>query len=104
MSELVFFVMMGNYEEAKKLARTLVELNVAVCVNIVPNIHSIYEWKGNIEEDEEYLLLIKTTEEKSDTLIEEVKKRHSYEVPECIGFKIDKGLPAYLQWIRNVVK
>ena len=72
-------------------------------INIIKDINSIYMWKGNIENDTEYLLIIKTTEEKSDRLIEKISQIHSYENPECIGVKIDKGSVKYLNWIKEVL-
>ena len=72
-------------------------------MNIIPNITSIYEWKGVIEEDNEYILFIKTTEEKSALLIQKIKELHSYDEPECIGFKIEEGSQSYLKWIEDVV-
>lgn len=104
MSEYLFLVTVGNLDEGKKIARVLVEKKLAACVNIIKNITSIYEWKNKIEEDDENLLLIKTTEEKSELLIKEVIKNHSYDVPECIGFKIEKGSAKYLNWIKKVIK
>ena len=104
MNYYIFLVTVPNIEEGKKIAKLLVESKVAACVNITQNIFSIYEWKGNVEQDTEHLLLIKTTEEKSDAIIQEVKKLHSYEEPECIGVKIEKGSETYLKWINDTVK
>ena len=72
-------------------------------MNIIPGIYSIYEWKDKIEEDEELLLIIKTTEKKSEKLIQKVLDLHPYETPECIGFKIEKGSENYLKWISEIV-
>ncbi|MFX1280173.1 MAG: divalent-cation tolerance protein CutA [Promethearchaeota archaeon] len=99
----LFIVTVPNIEEGQKIARNLVESKLAACVNIVKNIVSIYRWKGEIEEDNEHLLLIKTTEEKSDLLIQNIREIHSYENPECIGLKIEKGSNIYLNWIKDVV-
>ncbi len=103
MSKYLFLVTVGNIDEAKEIARTLVESKLAACVNIIQNITSIYEWDGKIEIDNEYLLFIKTSEEKSDFLINKIHEIHSYENPECVGFKIEKGSKAYLNWISEVV-
>ena len=103
MSKYLFLVTVGNIEEGKNIARNLVENKVAACVNIIPNITSIYEWKGVIEEDNEYILFIKTTEEKSALLIQKIKELHSYDEPECVGFKIESGSQSYLKWIEDVV-
>jgi len=104
MNFYLFLVTVPNFEEGQKIARILVESKLAACVNIIKDIFSLYKWKGKIEEDNEYLLLIKTVEEKSDLLIRKINEIHSYETPECIGFKIEKGSEKYLNWIKEVVK
>ena len=104
MSQYIFLVTVPTIEEGKKIARILVENKLAACVNIIQNIFSIYKWKGNIEEDNEHILLIKTTDEKSDLIIQKINEIHSYKTPECVGIKIDKGSEKYLNWIKEVVE
>ncbi len=104
MDFFIFLVTVPSMELGKKIGRILVEAKLAACVNIIPNIYSIYSWKGKIEEDNEQLLLIKTTDQKSEKLIAKVKELHSYETPECIGIKIEKGSQQYLDWIKDNVK
>lgn len=104
MSQYIFLVTVPTIEEGKKIAQTLVENKLAACVNIIQNIYSLYKWKGNIEEDNEHILLIKTTDEKSDLIIQKINEIHSYEIPECIAFKIEKGSEKYLNWIKEVVE
>lgn len=89
----------GSEEEARKLARELVEARVAACVNVVPGIHSIYRWRGKIEEDAEWLLLIKTRREFLDRLRALLEESHSYDVPELIALPIEEGSSAYLDWL-----
>ncbi len=97
----VVFVTTSNMDEAKNIARTLVKERRAACVNIVPNIISIYEWRDEIHEDEEVLLIIKTS---SIHLVEQrVKELHSYEVPEIIAIDIDEGSEEYLGWMRSIL-
>jgi len=103
MDYYLFLVTVPNIDEGQKIAKNLVESKLAACVNIIKNISSIYRWKGEIKEDSEHLLLIKTTEEKSDLLIQKINEIHSYENPECIGLKIEKGSKKYLNWIKDVV-
>ncbi len=104
MGQYIFLVTVPTIEEGKKIARILVENKLAACVNMIQNIFSLYEWKGNIEEDNEHLLLIKTTDEKSDLIIQKINEIHSYDTPECIGIKIEKGSEKYLNWIKEVLK
>jgi len=104
MSHYIFYVTVPNMDEGKKIAKALVKNKHAACVNIVPNITSIYEWKGALEQDSEHLLIIKTTQIKADSLIKSIKDLHSYEEPECIGVKVEKGSESYLKWIKSVVE
>lgn len=94
----------SNADEARTIANALVEKQLAACVNIVGPIQSIYRWKGDIEEAQEFLLLIKTIADNVSRLREELTRLHSYEVPECIALGIESGLPAYLEWISESVK
>ena len=104
MNHFIFLVTVPNLKEAKKIANYIVESRLAACVNIIQKIVSIYRWKGKIEEDNEYLLLIKTIEENNERLIEKIQEIHNYEIPECIGFKIETGSKKYLNWITEVVE
>ncbi|TFG29818.1 MAG: divalent-cation tolerance protein CutA [Promethearchaeota archaeon] len=103
MSYYIFLVTVPNIEEGKKIARNLVENKLAACVNVIQNIFSVYEWQGKIQEDNEHLLIIKTTEEKSDLIPQKINEIHSYEIPECVGLKIEKGSEKYLKWIKEIV-
>ncbi len=103
MDYYIFLVTVPNIDEGKKIANILVESRLAACVNIIQNIFSIYRWKGNIERENEILLIIKTTEKNSDLLIQKVGEIHSYSNPECVAFKIEKGSEKYLDWINEVV-
>ncbi len=94
----------GSKEEAAKIARTLVDRLLAACVNIVPHVTSIYRWEGEIEEAEEWLLIVKTTRAALERVQEAIMEMHSYEVPECIGLSIDDGSVGYLSWIGQSVK
>ena len=89
---------------AKKLARSIVEARLAACVNIIPNIHSIYEWESAIHEDNELILFMKTRKEFVPQLIDFVKKNHPYQVPELIELPIQSGNQDYLKWIDQIVK
>ncbi|XP_053152928.1 protein CutA isoform X2 [Hemicordylus capensis] len=97
------FVTCPNETVAKEIARAVVEKRLAACVNIVPQITSIYEWKGKIEEDAEVLLMIKTRSSRISALAEFVRSVHPYEVAEVIAVPIQQGNPPYLQWVRDTV-
>ena len=94
----------GSADEARKIARHLVEHHLAACVNIIPRIESIYRWQGKVESSEECLLLIKTTAEKFPAIRDAIRELHSYELPECIAINIDEGSAEYLEWLANSVQ
>jgi periplasmic divalent cation tolerance protein len=89
----------GSADEASRIARTLVEARLAACVNIVPGVLSLYRWQDAIEQAAEWTLLIKTTRAHFPALCAELRRAHSYEVPEIIALPIIDGDGAYLDWI-----
>lgn len=94
----------GSQQEAQKIAEALVEQRLAACVNIISGMHSVYRWQGKVEQADEWLLIIKTTESASAQLKDTITRLHSYKVPECIVLSIEDGTPAYLDWIGESVK
>ena len=86
-------------ETAARIARALVPERLAACVNRLPGVTSTYRWQGEIHEDAEVLLVIKTTRERFDALRDRLAELHPYEVPELVAFEIADGLPAYLAWL-----
>ncbi|MEO0271249.1 MAG: divalent-cation tolerance protein CutA [candidate division WOR-3 bacterium] len=99
---IVFCTTQGK-DKAYEISRKIIENKLAACVNYF-KVNSIFEWKDKIEEEEEYLLIIKTKEEKFRELENFIKKNHPYEVPEIIYFKIEKGNEDYLKWIDDTLK
>jgi periplasmic divalent cation tolerance protein len=89
----------GSEDEARKIAHHLVEHHLAACVNLVPQIESIYRWQGKIESSQEWLLVIKTTAEKFPAVRDAIRELHSYELPECIAISVEDGSADYLEWI-----
>jgi periplasmic divalent cation tolerance protein len=86
-------------EQAARLARHLVELRLAACVNIVPGVRSVYRWKGAIEDTAEWILVIKSRRDLFSSLRSEIAKMHSYEVPELVALPVVEGAENYLTWM-----
>jgi periplasmic divalent cation tolerance protein len=85
-------------DAARRIARHLVDRQLAACVNLVPAVESIYRWKGAVETAGEILLLIKTSRTRFDELQAELRQVHPYEVPECVAVPVETGSSAYLTW------
>ena len=96
---IVVLITVGSHEEAHKIAGALISERKAACVNIVPQVNSIFRWEDKIEEDEERLLVVKTRAELFAAVVDLVKGIHSYEVAEIIALPIVEGNPDYLSWI-----
>ena len=86
---------------ARDIAVGLVERELAACVNIVAGIQSVYRWQGEVQQDEEYLLLIKSVSDKFDAIKTYLLAAHPYELPEIIAVPITDGLESYLNWLRQ---
>lgn len=96
---LAVFCTCPDETAARELAAGLVENRLAACVNVMPSIRSIYRWQGAVQQDDEALMVIKTSAEKYADLEKWLAGRHPYDVPEVIALPVDKGLPAYLAWV-----
>jgi periplasmic divalent cation tolerance protein len=92
-------ITVGTSDEALAIARTLVEEKLVACVQIIPRIRSIYRWKGEVCDEEEQMLIMKTRSDLCSTLQNRIRGLHSYEVPEILSFPIAAGLPEYLAWV-----
>jgi len=90
--------------EAKRLAERLVSEKLAACVSAIPNVTSVYRWRGKVERAREVLVVAKTSMKKLDRLIPRMKELHSYEVPEILALRIERGLPEYLKWISESLR
>ena len=94
----------GSKEEASRIATSLVEGQLAACVNIVGPIDSVYRWRGKVESSQEFLLLIKTTRSRSAEVASRIREVHSYDLPEAIEVSIEGGSAEYLKWIAESVR
>lgn len=95
----VVFTTTGSLPEARRIAHELLDRRLAACVNIVPQVESIYRWEGEVKTDAEWLLIIKTTAARFPQVRDAIQELHSYDLPECIAFDVSDGDPAYLVWI-----
>ena len=96
---VVVLLTAANGEEAARLADMLVGAHLAACVQILPEIESVYRWKGKIERQSEVLLLAKTNLAKFEDLEREVRALHSYETPEIVALPVTAGSEPYLKWL-----
>lgn len=99
----VVLITTSSTSEAQAIGRALVEGRLAACVNIIPGVRSLFWWQGKVEEQEEALLLVKSRSELLPSVIEAVKRLHSYSVPEVVALSIPAGSPDYLAWIDESV-
>ena len=88
-------------DKAEHIAEVLVTEQLAACVNIIPAVTSVYRWKGAIEKDEELLLLIKTGQDRYQSLEQRIRTLHPYELPEIIAVPIETGQTDYIRWIES---
>ncbi len=90
--------------EAERIAEILVREQLAACVNLLSQVQSIYRWEGAVQKDEEVLALIKTTSVRADALFARLRELHPYQVPEILALSVERGLEAYLAWVRTEAK
>ncbi len=102
--EIVVLMTAGSREEAARLAEMLVGARLAACVQIMPEMESVYRWKGSIQREPEILLVAKTTEECFVELEREVRALHSYEMPEIIALPVTVGSAPYLEWLTGNIR
>ena len=99
MSALLVITNLPDRAAAQTLADALLAQQVAACVNILAPCRSVYRWKGVVQQDDEHPVLIKTTRERYPALEAAIRAVHPYELPEIIAVPIERGLPAYLDWV-----
>lgn len=89
----------GSDAQAREIARALVERRLAACVNVVASVCSTYRWKGEVVEEGEVLLIIKTRAERLEEIRAAIRELHSYDTPEVLELSVSGGDPAYLAWL-----
>jgi periplasmic divalent cation tolerance protein len=105
MSEQVVVLMTaGSQEEAEEIANVLVKEMLAACVNVLPGVTSVYRWEGQVQRDQEWLLIAKSTTKVLDALVRRVQALHSYDLPEVIALPVVGGSEAYLRWVDGEVQ
>lgn len=100
---MVVLTTCGNPEDAATLARTLVERRAAACVNALGGVASTYRWQGEVQQDKETLLIIKTTSERLAAVEAAIREMSKYELPELLALPVHSGGADYLAWIRESV-
>jgi len=103
-SEIIIFITAADEQEAKAIAKLLLESKIIACANIVPKVDSMFWWQGKLESEAECMLILKTKLSLLDEVVDMVKAAHSYDVPEIIALPIIGGNPDYLNWIQDVTK
>ncbi len=103
MNEILILSTTDSLELAQKIASVLVETRAAACVNIIPGMRSIYRWEGKICNEEECLLLIKSSQRNFEKVRDTIRRLHSYQVPEIIAIPIAAGDSSYLAWLNEAI-
>ena len=99
----VVWVTAPDAETGARIARTVVEERLVACVNLVPGVRSIYRWEGQVEEEQEVLLIAKTVASRATALAARIAQLHPYEVPEVLELPVGGGSQPYLDWVREEV-
>ena len=97
----IIYITTSGESESKKIAKILLQEKLAACVNIIPNITSIYLWNELIEEDSESIMFVKTRSELVEKIINRVQEVHTYEIPCILQITVKKGSKKYLEWIES---
>jgi periplasmic divalent cation tolerance protein len=100
---LVVLITAGSQEEADQIANSLVAEMLAACVNILPGVTSVYRWAGEVQRDQEWLLVAKSTRQVLDGLVRRVQAIHSYDLPEITALPVVGGSQGYLRWLDGEV-
>jgi periplasmic divalent cation tolerance protein len=100
---LIVFTTFASEEDAARVARALVAERLIACGNLLPGARSIYPWKGEIADQGEVMVLMKTRKQDWPALISRLHELHPYDTPECIAVRIAAGAPRYMAWLEEVL-
>jgi len=100
---VLIMVTTGARDDAERLGEALVVEHLAACCSVVPTLHSIYYWEGQLQREHEALLLIKTLESQAEAVDAYVRAHHEYQLPEILHVPIEGGSSAYLNWLEKQV-
>ena len=100
---MLILVTTGGRDDAERLGESLVVEHLAACCSVVPTVHSVYYWEGQLKREHEALLMVKTTESRAAAVQEYVRSHHEYTLPEIIQVSVEGGSPAYLKWLEEQV-
>jgi len=101
---ILVFCTFPDSTSVKSMAESLVNEKLAACVNIIPDVQSIFRWQGKVDNANENVLVIKTKDSLYSELEKRIQELHPYELPEIISVSIDNGLPEYLDWVSESTK
>jgi periplasmic divalent cation tolerance protein len=104
MNTLMVYITAKDSDEARRIGKLLVQSRLAACVNIFDQMHSFYEWNGELQEDHEAVIIAKTIEAKVPAMIEAVRRSHSYQIPCILALPVKDGNPDFIDWIAQQVK
>lgn len=100
---LVVLTTFASEDDAARVTRTLVEERLIACANLIPGARSIYSWKGEVEDQREVWVLMKSRKQDWAALQSRLHELHPYQTPECIALRIAAGAPAYMAWLEEVL-
>jgi periplasmic divalent cation tolerance protein len=101
---IVVVTSVGTEEQALDIAHALIRNRQAACVNLIPNVHSIYRWKGRVCDDGEFLLMIKTRASEFSSVRDTIQKINTYELPEVMAYRVDESSAGFADWITKTTE
>lgn len=100
---LIVFTTFANAEDAARVVRVLVEERLIACGNLLPGARSLYRWEGEVRDQPEVVVLMKTRKQDWTALISRLHELHPYDTPECIAVRIAAGAPKYMAWLESAL-